>query len=392
MTNRELIGQFTRAVETGDTRSARRLWTTHSDLLEGTNLTLDSYLEFAARRDDVAMMSLLVELGADIHAPQVPGPEGIIDRAASRGAVNVVRWLLDRGAQINFEVQGAVRCVPLTGAVIEGSAEVVRMLVEHGADVNAIWADQNALSFAIMYGHTEIADYLRSQGAREPWEIRGEEVPSAAATDESDPLFEHIAHCYGPLSPLALQEIVPCDPSVAIHVAELPDAKLLVTVGMSSLPMTVPPGEEAYRFAELTLALPRNWPLDAKALADPNCAWPIEWLRRLAHYPHKHDTWLGRSTVFTTKEPPPPLGPNTKLSCLLVLESADEATLLVLPNGDEIRFYDVFALYTEERDLQRKEGIPALLRRFEAQGIIPILDVDRPNVAVPQDKSTRPVS
>ena len=34
-----------------------------------------------------------------------------------------------------------------------------------GADVNAVWADQNALSFAIMYEQKEIEAYLRSKGA-----------------------------------------------------------------------------------------------------------------------------------------------------------------------------------------------------------------------------------
>ncbi len=48
--------------------------------------------------------------------------------------------------------------------------------------------------------------------------------------------------------------------------------------------------------------------------------WPIEWLKRIARYPHDNDTWLGGPhTIIANGEPPEPFAPNTKMSCLLLL-------------------------------------------------------------------------
>jgi ankyrin repeat protein len=119
------------------------------------------------------MMALLVEFGADIHATDglgdPPAPEGIVCDAAGAGALNAVRWLVERGATVNYQVQGATRCFNLVGAVNGGHLDVVQYLVEKaGADINAVWIDMNPLSHAIMFNRKAIEAYLRSKGAKEP--------------------------------------------------------------------------------------------------------------------------------------------------------------------------------------------------------------------------------
>ena len=89
---------------------------------------------------------------------------------------------------------------------------------------------------------------------------------------------------------MALREIVPTDLPIAIHVIRTEDEQILVTEGMSARPMTVPTGGEAFQFAELELRLPSDWPLTLDAFANPNHYWPIEWLKRIARYPHDNDT------------------------------------------------------------------------------------------------------
>src|SRR5206468_922153 len=109
-------------------------------------------LRLAARNDRVEIVESLVQYGVDVNSPDDERtPEGPINEAARNGAVNVVRWMLDNGAKINQLVNGHVRCFPLSGAARNGHLEVVKLLLDHGADINATWADNNALSFAIMY-------------------------------------------------------------------------------------------------------------------------------------------------------------------------------------------------------------------------------------------------
>jgi hypothetical protein len=324
------------------------------------------------------MVSLLIEFGADMNAPKDDqAPEGPIDDAASNGAIKVVRWLLDHGAKVNQRVDGITRCFPLTGAVIEGHLDVVKLLVEHGADINAVWADNNALSFAITYGRKEIEAYLRSKGAVEPGEPA--EVLEVTA---ADPVLDHIEKHLGKADQLALREVVPTDPAIAIHRIRMDDQVALVTTGMSDRPMTVPKGREKYQYAELVIYLPADWPLTDKGLNDARNFWPIEWLRRIARYPHDNHTWLGGpSVIFANGEPPKSLAPNTKLSCILALRESSEFGTLSLPDGREIVFYSLFPLYTEERDLEKRKSTEHLLHLFQKHDISTIVDIHRSNVA-----------
>jgi hypothetical protein len=168
------------------------------------------------------------------------------------------------------------------------------------------------------------------------------------------------------------------------------DRLALVTDGMSARPMTVPPGGEEFRFAELVIYLPKGWPLTDRALKDPNHFWPVEWLRRIAFYPHQNRTWLGGpAAVIANGEPPEPLAPNTKLTCLLAMTEESAFGALTLPGGRNVVFYTLFPLYTEERDLEKEKGTPHLIRLYQKHGISQVVDVQRPNVAKPSGRQPR---
>ncbi|MBI2480170.1 MAG: ankyrin repeat domain-containing protein, partial [Planctomycetia bacterium] len=216
MSNQELRPQFVRAVESGDVEAARGIWNRNRGVVESV-IPLDRYIEVAAERDDVPMMEALVGFGARID-PNISDenePEGPIFTASSEGAVNAVRWLLDRGATINHVVKGQRRCLSLTTAAIGGHLDVVKLLVEHGADLDAVWMGQNALSAAMTYGRSGVADYLRSKGALMPAEL--ETKSTAEAPSRYELLLQHITEHIGTPQPLSLQEIIPSDPRVTIH-------------------------------------------------------------------------------------------------------------------------------------------------------------------------------
>jgi hypothetical protein len=380
MLDKRVLPKIQAAIECGDDATVRDLVTRHREGLRETGY-LDSFLRFVADSDNVELLSLLVELGAEInpsHDPLCNGPEGAIRDAAGNGAVNAVRWLLAHGAILNYEVDGVTRCSPLYRAARQGYLEIVKLLVAHGADINAVWEGQNALSFAIMYGKKEVEAYLRSKGALEPWQLRGEK-PSPSA----DPILAHLERHLGKPNPLSLQEIVSGDPPIIISAIPMKDRLALVTTGMSSQPLTVPRGGEEYQYAELLLYLPKDWPLTEDDLEDPNAFWPIDWLRRIARYPHEERAWLGGPfAIIANEEPPQPLAPNTQLSCLLALAETEGFSPLALPDGRRVVFYTLFPLYTEERDLERAKGIKELLLRFQSRRISQVVDVNRPNVAL----------
>jgi ankyrin repeat protein len=85
-----------------------------------------------------------------------------------------VRFLLDMGAALEKVVPGDEN--PLIHASETGQADVVRVLLERGANVNArVWADQGPhdgewrtpLVMARRNGHHEVVRILRPAGARD---------------------------------------------------------------------------------------------------------------------------------------------------------------------------------------------------------------------------------
>jgi hypothetical protein len=373
-----------RAINNRDTGLARELLARHVDELKQRDW-LNDLLEYAACQDNLDMVKLLVEFGADIHAPEAENlPDGVIYRAAGEGAVNVVRWLLQQGVQINFprpDHPGENRCGALTVASFEGHLEVVKLLVEEGgADINAVSGrGYPPLSYAIMYGKKDVEAYLRSKGALETEQLQG-----AKPAPGADVVLAHIERHLGKPNPLSLQEMVASDPPLTIHAVPMRDRLALVTTGMSARPMTVPPGGAEYQHAELLIYLPKDWPLTEQALAVPNNFWPVEWLRRIARYPHEHHTWLGGPfAIIANEEPPQPLAPNTRLTCLLAVPEARDFSTLSLADGRRVVFYTLIPLYTEERDLEKAKGIEELLTLFQNRKVSMIVDVNRPNVALP---------
>src|SRR5512139_1981659 len=92
--------------------------------------------------------------------------------------------------------------------------------------------------------------------------------------------------------------------------------EVLVTSGMSAIPMKVPEGEEYPALAEIVALLPRGWPLTMEAFSDERNYWPVRLVKDLARYPVRHHTWLGYGhTVASADENGQlqPYSPGTRL-------------------------------------------------------------------------------
>jgi len=336
------------------------------------------WLHSAATNGKLPFVEFFVGKGADVNASQDDSPEGPLQYAAGEGHLDVVRWLLDNGAKINHVVGGQTRCFALTGAAGAGHLDIVKLLVERGAEVNANWLSMTPLSHAVAYGKQEIVAYLRSVGAKEPHELVPINLPTVHAA-----IIKHFEKHRGKPSPLALQEIVQGDPPISVHLVPPSkewDGQTLFTLGMSDRPVKMADGSQG--FVELAIYLPSDWPLDLSALGDINRAWPTTWLLRIAHYPHETGSWPGGpSAVFANEEPPQAFAPNTQLSCLLCIADPGQFGQIRLPDHRIVTIYSLYAIYAEERDLEKRKGTRHLIELFDQLHVPRTLSINRPNVA-----------
>jgi hypothetical protein len=159
-----------------------------------------------------------------------------------------------------------------------------------------------------------------------------------------------------------------------------------VTCGMSDLPMTVPEGAENFKYAELMICLPGDWNVSQEAFQQEEHYWPIRLLKNLARLPHEYATWLYLAHTVPNENPPQPYASNTKLSGMLlalpsITSNPKDFFTLTLPNQNQVHFFSMIPLYTEEMDLKLERGADHLFEKLQRAGVNEILDIKRRNVA-----------
>ena len=90
--------------------------------------------------------------------------------AASEGKLEVVRYLLDEGADVNARANSD--STPLAEAAYYGHVDVIKELLLRGADINAIGEQGTALDIALNKKNSAAADLIRHYGGKTAREIR----------------------------------------------------------------------------------------------------------------------------------------------------------------------------------------------------------------------------
>ena len=127
------------------------------------NLVYGNFLQptnAAARQDDVRMLELLLDHGAEIDSNRKAGTPLL--QAIDNRAANAAAFLLERGADPNLVPETGWS--PLQSAVDTNALETVRALVDHGADV--MYKDDDgwtALHMAVMNGNNRALEMLLNQ-------------------------------------------------------------------------------------------------------------------------------------------------------------------------------------------------------------------------------------
>jgi hypothetical protein len=382
------------AIESGNIQAVQRIFMSNPGLCNRVT-SLGTCLHTAAELGQLDIVKFLVTSGADINAEADVGGTPL-DLAAANGHLEVVKYLLEMGVSVD------VPCPernPLFSAIYEGQVECARYLLQAGMDPHVLYKSEtgrlkNALSYAKELGRAEIVEMLVKAGCRLPKDSVHEpslpealHVPARATTDtDHDEITSRISDVFGPADQLALQEIVPVHDEVHVAIGVTrPNEKspflTLFTTGMSDRPMNCPQGQDKYQYAELLMHLPATWPIPRSHKVNSEWIWPFEWLRKIAYYPHLHNSWLGGAmTIIPSADPPVPLGPNTEQSCLLLLADFADWSPIVLKNRKTVHFYTVIPIYSEERDFETQHGIVALLERLHKHKYTAAVSVNRASV------------
>ena len=120
----------------------------------------------AAWNGNVWQMRFLHLLGASPNDPGYGTSPPVIS-AAMNGKTEAVRYLLDHGGDVNQRDKYGF--TPLIAAASGGHMDAVQYLLKKGAIVNEASEDGSALTLALRYSHSEVADVLRHYGGRECW-------------------------------------------------------------------------------------------------------------------------------------------------------------------------------------------------------------------------------
>ena len=120
-------------------------------------------LQDAAAQGNTEIVKVLLENGADVNA-QGGKYRNALQAAAIQGKTDIVKVLLENGADIN--AQGGGYGNALQAAAVRGKTDIVKVLLENGADINAQGGVYgNALQAVAIQGKTDIVKVLLENGA-----------------------------------------------------------------------------------------------------------------------------------------------------------------------------------------------------------------------------------
>lgn len=156
----------------------------------------------------------------------------------------------------------------------------------------------------------------------------------------------------------------------------------LVTMGMGAYKMNVPDiiKNKGYDRAELVMYLPPDWNINFKKEED---GWVIRQMKLIARTAIEENSWVGYGHTFSGDAGATiPFADNTKLSSTVLLYALNkdyDHLHFHLSNKDKINFYQVFPLYKEELEYKQKYGTEELMKLFDDDDIVPIVNVNRKN-------------
>lgn len=155
-----------------------------------------------------------------------------------------------------------------------------------------------------------------------------------------------------------------------IKPSEERDFHILITSGMSKLPMNVPANADDFKYGELLAMLPADWDLSQEGLKNSNNYWPVLWLKNLARIPQQYNSWLCYGHSIPNGDPSKPIA-DTDFQGVVIMDSTTlpEDFLEVKVGDDTLYLYTVIPVYAEEMQYKIEHGVKALSQKMEEANI-----------------------
>ena len=139
------------------------------------------YYAYAVDSNNMNLVKLLVEAGADVNAGQIPP----LCHAVYQNNTAIAEYLIDHGARVNYpEDMGPLQIAPY----ISNNIEMVKLLIARGADINA-GIVATALHRATWMEHKDIIELLIQHGANVNAKDKWGYTPLSYAVYKDDYLY-----------------------------------------------------------------------------------------------------------------------------------------------------------------------------------------------------------
>lgn len=118
----------------------------------------------ASRWGNIDIVKYLISKGANVNLRN--GDLGVTSLmlALENNSLEIVKYLVDHGAKVDHINEAGETALILASR--KGYLDIVKFLVSRGANINAVARKGSPLSYAINNQQPEVANYLRSIGAR----------------------------------------------------------------------------------------------------------------------------------------------------------------------------------------------------------------------------------
>jgi hypothetical protein len=324
----------------------------------------------AGKQASPETVRLLVDLGCDLNQSDSNAFTGLC-WAVSCDRHDVAKIFLELGADAN-------KGLPLF--CIFGTSDPVsmaRLLIEFGADPHQEkWINGNSvdlLSRSLERGQKELAEYFRSLGVQPQ---KQESRSGSKLRSPGGKVLDYFEKHFGEVAEGSIEHIVsPVDNSpIAVHCipSDLKSQRsILFTVGLS---------EFTIDRVELMLGLPLDWPTLATAIHSQATAWPIQWMFKIATHLIENGGTNNQDWIVVANEmPPSQLASGVPFTCWALCGGKEP---FVNRKGDQVRIFEMYPLYSEERELEMQAGYLELMTRWAQLSVPEYIDQTRTNAGL----------